>query len=1116
MRLIKQSFLYFKEGNSDKVYEIDLCDVGNDKYVVNFRYGRRGAQLKEGSKTPVPVTLAEAEKIYDALETEKLNKGYTTSESGEPTIPAKTAFSLDSGTIVLNTNWTILPASRNKAILQRLHNAVNGTTTDAKFQWKLSRVIWKAGTYKIKEAAPYIIKLFSNGNQLHQYCCTWALVRCFDGNALTITALKAIHVTHPVAAISKLAGAGLVKHSEGIEKETQLTQYTNRLPEDLKKAIAAENETALNQLLQVRIVQQQPNYNWLEDLYIIATEKRWVRTGLKKILNEIPFRPNYFKHTRAIFKLAELLDDFEITGLLACRFEREQEMFRHNISFANAADEEIYIPEIEEWVKLQKEFKKNSSRLAYSQKTRWYFHNRVFRQLLLTGKNDDTDYVKLATALLIGYKFTKDFKAHYSTYNYVWNRGTYDRIETRFLQNAQAVFLHQVLSGNNPEIVLQSNHLWRIRTGNEKPAAGSNQQKPKSTEGEGLGGLIKKITGLFSKKKEPLLPAPEAASTNPVENTVDKNGTPFLHLWNKVPQAYLQLMMDGELEEVHQFAADNLTIHPEYNTIKQRLDKQAYKQLLLSAFEIPANFGFTLAAEKYSNSIPDDDLVLAMLNSINTEAQNKGRQWGEDYKATYFQQSNFITALIFAKHAAIRSWGKELIKNNTLTADIKNAVVGKAVAELMSYGEQTTENERIIKDAGDTLFELFGDALQQVNIGVTADMLQHENAAVLLFGLRLLKIQKQQLDLDNLSGAFLSGLLQHQQALVREEGIEFLSSMSDAALLRHQEDIIGYCLSPYENLRKGLPPVIQRMAQKENAFGVKAAENLMPFLLRKETTEGLHADVSKLLCNQLSNYLQNANKETALNLLYSNYSAAQNVGVIILEKYTDPSQLTIPQVIALGGHENLNVREWCWKFYSTQSPRIKYEKETSIRITESKWQDTRQFAMQYFRENFTEADWNAETLITLADSIKPDVEAFGRELITKFFTAENGVQYLLQLSQHPSEKMQLFATNYLERFAAGDAHKIQSLDFYFRSVLTRVNKSRIAKNRIYLFLLEEGRKSEAVAKVVCTILSDVSAIAAIGDKAKCIDILLQLKALYDVITPVKIKETEIRMASNAS
>ncbi|MGC4100949.1 hypothetical protein [Ferruginibacter sp.] len=1110
MRLIKQSFLYFKEGNSDKVYEIDLCDVGNDKYVVNFRYGRRGAQLKEGSKTPVPVGLAEAEKIYDTIETEKLSKGYTTSESGEPVAPLRASFTLDTN-VLINTGWNILPPSRNRSILQRLHSAVNGTAANARFQWKLSRVIWKAGEYKIKEAAPYIIKLFSNGNQLHQYCAAWALVRCYDGSSAAADALRSIYNTHPVAGISKIAGAGLVKHSTGVEKETQLTYYINRLPEDVKKVVEAESETALNELLQLRILQQQPNYKWLEDLYIIAVEKRAVRNCLKKLLEQIPLRPNYFKHIRAIFKLAELLDDHEIVGLLATRFEREEEMFRHNISFENAGDEEIYIPEIEEWVKPQKEFKKSTSRLAYSQKTRWYFHGRVLRQLLLKGKTEDNDYVKLATALLISYKFSKDFKEHYSTFSYVYARGRYERMETRFIENAQAVYLHQVLSGNNPDIILQPNHLWRLRTGNENTVVATSQQKTTTTESGGLGGFIKK---LFGKKKE--APPVEATPVKQAAAAVNTNGTPFLHLWNKMPQAYLQLMMEAEMNEVHKFAEENLTIHPEYNTIKHRLDKEAYKQLLLSAFKIPARFGYTLAAEKYSNTIPDDDLALAMLNSINEEARNKGKQWTETYLSTYFQQSHFITALIFAKHAAIRSWSKSLIKNNSLAAEVRNTVVGKSIAELMSYTEQTTANELIIKDAGETLFELFGEELKQLNIGIVADMLQHPNASVLLFGLRLLKAQKQQLDIDSLSPAFLFGLLQHQQELVRAEGIGLLTSMSDDALLRHQDNIIGSCLSPYENVRKGLPPIIERMALKQNAFGIKATENLMPFLLRKETTEGVHADVSRLLCNELSNYLQNANKETALNLLYSNYSAAQNVGVIILEKYTDPSQLTIAQVVALGGHENLNVREWCWKFYKEQSSRIKYEKESSIKLLESKWQDSRQFAMQYFREQFAENDWNPETLITLADSIKPDVEAFGRELITKFFTNENGVQYLLKLSQHPSEKMQLFATNYLQRFATDDAEKIQSLDFYFRSVLTRVNKSRVAKNRIYQFLLEEGRRSEAVAKVVSNILSDVSAIAAIGDKAKCIDILLQLKALYDVATPVTIKETEIRVASKAS
>ncbi|MFT3682522.1 MAG: WGR domain-containing protein [Ferruginibacter sp.] len=1107
MRLQKQSFLYFKEGNSDKVYEIDLCDVGNGKFVVNFRYGRRGAQLKEGSKTPVPVSLAEAEKIFDAVETEKINKGYTTSESGVSSLPAQPAFTLDNN-ITLNTGWMALPPGRNKAVLQRLQHAVDGNANTEKYPWKLSRVIWKAGEYKIREAVPYIARLFNNGNTIHQYSCTWALAACGGDEAAAV--LKTVFHQHAVPNIAKIAGAGLVKNLQGVEKETQLQHYLNRLPEAIKNLAEKEDKAAFEQLLQERIAQQQPNYNWLEDVYILSTEKRWMRGSLKKIVQALPFKAGYFKHIRAIYKLAELLDDFEITGILACRFEREIEMFRHNLS--SGADEEVYIEAIEEWVKLQKEFKKSGSRLAYSQKTRWYFHNRVLRRLQAKGKENDTAYVKLATAILIAYKQRTDFRQHYSTYNYVWKSGNYQRVETRFLQNAHAVFLHQVLSGNNPEISLQSNHLWRMRQGdndeNKKPA--TPQQQPGSST-EGLGGFIKKLTGLFGRKKEEAAPA-SLPSQEPVnENISNQNGTPFLHLWNNVPQAYVQLLMDAEMEEIHQFAEENLTQHPDYTSIKERLDKEAVKKLILSDFDVPAKMGFRIAAEKYSNSIPDDDLAGALLNSINSSAQSKGREWTETYKSTYLQQAGFITTLIFARHADIRSWARPLLINASFSPELKSTVIGRSVAQLLSYGPQDAVNEPVIKDGTTILFELFPAALKQLSITVISELLQHENAGVLLTGLRLLKLQKEQLELDKLSSEFLFGLLQHQYELVREEGLQLLNNMPAAVLLLHQDNIINNCLSVYENVRRGLRPVIQKMAEKDPAFGVKAAETLMPLLLRKEPFEGFHADTSQLLCNELSGCLQHANKETALNLLYSNYSAAQNVGVVMLEKYTDPLQLTMPQVIALGGHDNLVVREWCWKFYKEQTPRIKYEKETSIKLLESKWEDTRRFAMQYFREQFAENDWSPETLITLADSVKPDVEAFGRELITKFFSSENGVQYLLKLSQHPGEKMQLFATNYLERFAADDIEKIRSLEFYFRSVLTRVNKSRIAKNRIYNFLLQEGRRSEAAAKTISAILSDVSAIAAIGDKAKCIEILLQLRALYDVETPLKLKGIETRM-----
>ena len=66
MKLVCQTKLQFKEGNSDKVYEVDLCEAG-EKYFVNFRYGRRGTELKEGTKTNAPVSFAEAENIFQKL-----------------------------------------------------------------------------------------------------------------------------------------------------------------------------------------------------------------------------------------------------------------------------------------------------------------------------------------------------------------------------------------------------------------------------------------------------------------------------------------------------------------------------------------------------------------------------------------------------------------------------------------------------------------------------------------------------------------------------------------------------------------------------------------------------------------------------------------------------------------------------------------------------------------------------------------------------------------------------------------------------------------------------------------------------------------------------------------
>lgn len=77
--MVEHISLYYKEGNSDKVYQISI-EEKNDGYVVNYAFGRRGSTLATGTKTSIPVTIEQARKIFDRLKREKKAKGYDAPE----------------------------------------------------------------------------------------------------------------------------------------------------------------------------------------------------------------------------------------------------------------------------------------------------------------------------------------------------------------------------------------------------------------------------------------------------------------------------------------------------------------------------------------------------------------------------------------------------------------------------------------------------------------------------------------------------------------------------------------------------------------------------------------------------------------------------------------------------------------------------------------------------------------------------------------------------------------------------------------------------------------------------------------------------------------------------
>ena len=75
-KIIKSASYHYQDSRSDKVYHFQIVDNGDGSYTVPFQYGRRGSTLATGMKTTAPVTLTNAQNIFDKLHIERLKKSY--------------------------------------------------------------------------------------------------------------------------------------------------------------------------------------------------------------------------------------------------------------------------------------------------------------------------------------------------------------------------------------------------------------------------------------------------------------------------------------------------------------------------------------------------------------------------------------------------------------------------------------------------------------------------------------------------------------------------------------------------------------------------------------------------------------------------------------------------------------------------------------------------------------------------------------------------------------------------------------------------------------------------------------------------------------------------------
>ncbi len=1042
MKLVKQTKLIFQDAKSDKVYEVDLCEAGGEKYLVNFRYGRRGATLKEGTKTQEPVSLEKAEKVFETLVKSKTKKGYTdasSTPSNSPEISIPTPISIE------------VNDPREKAILEHLKLAIENPAAQVKKNWDIKRVMWRAGELKINAAVPFLAQLIDQGNDMHTYSAIWSLGRCKAGKEIAPILHPFTKGSHPDH-IKRMATAVLFDIEEGKKKEKLIETSLGKLPPVLREKIQEENIESFKNILNEYVnVRQTKKFDFLIDIYLLSQEFKSIKNSFVDIIKTLSFQPPYFKVIRSIFKIAEYRGDGQMYGMLSYRFEKQNAMFHlsaHSTGVWAAGG----------WIKnVKSELKKSNSKIAYSNKTKAYFNRRIWKWLNKLTAEQDLDYIKISTGILLSYtksdysRPTKEVKWNYSKKTRRYNKKTinYDSF-------SDSLFLNYILYANSDRYEFDPQRKKWVCKGKFRPG----------------------------------MPAPE------------KREEACPELWDKLPRAYIHLLAESELNKIHEFALPRLQKHQEYNSLQKKINTDLIIRFVEKEYQPTAKWGLKLAKEKYDPKNPNRNLALALISSKLQAARTLAKKWISENYNYYFSDTNFILSMTLHSFKDIRDWMKKdmpIITKN-LTTGQKQVLVVRIITHLLQL-DKNKNNDILAKEFSETLLINFSDLTQKIGFDIIRDLIQHPLEENQKFGGELMI--RHETKAEDIPVDLFNSFLHSKHPHLRTVGIQLFGQFSHNSLLGRQDDLIKYATSKQEDVRQSVKPVIKKLADKHISFAEDCVNKFVPVLLRKETYEGVHEDIFNLLTQELESHLSIVERKKIFRLLNSDYNKAQELGTKLVDTYIPAESLSVPNIIRLGNHEIKACRSISWRMYQENVSRIKYEREEAIRIMDSNWDDTRAFAFEFFRKEFADKDWTPELLVSICDSVRPDVSAFGRELITRFFKEEDGTQYLLQLSQHPTNELQLFATNYLERFASDDIEKLKQLEFYFITVLSQVNKGRIAKNRVLSFLKKEAMKMPEAAEMVTKLLDRLSLTIAIGDKSTAIEMMRDIHQKYPHI-PVPI------------
>ncbi|WP_155742555.1 HEAT repeat domain-containing protein [Variovorax paradoxus] len=905
-----------------------------------------------------------------------------------------------------------------------------------------SRVVWRIGERRLAASVPRLIDLLETGEPMLDYCIAWAIGRCGDGGAFE--AMRELSQRGRTPVVTRAARWAALSLWPQDQRASEMARIADDWPAALRRAWA--------ELLELPLEQAMPRLrDHLADTALWNGLKfaAWVEQLFELSLLEGPAADSLvhaaLREIAQTLQLAagsfrawrRLYKGAEFAGDYVLLGVLHQRLETQRAAFRSGGR---WAMANGRYVEIAKEIVRPDSRLAYSHRTRDYLRRRTWRslrRLALAGTADEASWLQLAMGVLLAAD-DADAGTAGQQRDPRWSEEP-GRWHTGPYSNW--LVLMQLLHRHDAE--------WEAQRG-----------------------------GLRWRRHSPL-------PTQRIDRT-----EAWPERWDRHPQALLQLMQQGRCAAVHAFAARALQDNKPFC---EALDAPTVWSLLASNWDDTARFALAIARQRIAAGTAPMPWLPALLRSPLAEARAYALECIARDPGLYSQQVDLLLMLLTSADADVRRASRLLLQAAASDLSTLDALCVELLAWLAASDADTPELPAICENLQWALQGLLRTAAAKAPLPELLALFDHPAAEIVATAADWLLLHPA--SVQGLPVAVLTRLLQSDDARLRGAGVRLFTALPDDTLLGQPELFAAFCASPMAPVRAAVAPKLAQLLPEHPAFGAALMPMLRDELFRAEAAEGVFDALLQWLRGPLAEHTRRGEPAVTLRLLEARSKGAQQLGAWLLPQQ-DPQGFDVLQTASLGLVDTAAARRWAMDQLAAQPERTLANLGDALRIFDSRWDDARDWARQWFGAQGNAPQWTPALLVRLCDHKDAGAQRLGRELLTTHFDVTDVTTYMLQLSQHPSPGMQLFVTNWLASAAGRKPDVLARLEPYFLSVLSQANRGRLAKARVMQFLAAQAAHSEDIARIVARVFARQAVTGAITERAQYVAGLRGIQAQF--------------------